>query len=331
MKKQPIRWGILGCGRIAGKFASDMPWVKGAELTAVASRSIANAKKFAKKYAAKYAHGSYQELVTNPEIDVIYVATPHSHHHETTLLCLNHKKAVLCEKPFAINNRQAKEMIETARQNNVFLMEGVWTKFLPHYKKMQELIQQDKIGEVKSVLVNFGFRLQADAPPRLSDPALGGGSLLDIGIYNVFMALSILGKPDEILARMSPTPEGIDEQCSVQFMYKNGAMAQLFSSFATNLPTEVLVNGTKNYLRLTSRFYEPSSRLLLHKAMNDKGKLIKVKKEKGIGFWHEARHVTECLQNGLKESPVMTHADTLLIMETLDTIRELAGIRYEAD
>jgi predicted dehydrogenase len=331
MKKQKIHWGIIGCGRIAEKFAADLSCVKGATLTAVASRSLSNAKKFAKKFGAKHAHGSYQDIVNNEEVDVIYIATPHTHHCEHTLLCIEHNKAVLCEKPFAMNSRQTIEMINRAREKKIFLMEAVWTKFLPHYKKMQELIKKNKIGDIKSVLINFGFRLRDDAPVRLSDPALGGGTLLDIGIYNVFMILSILGKPDEIQARMTPSSKGIDEQCAFQFIYHNGALAQSFTSFSTNLPTEVHINGTKGYIKLTSKFYEASSKVELHHGMGDKGKVIKLKKEKGIGYWHEAKHVTDCLIEGLTESPVMTHADTIQIMETLDEVRKIAGLRYATD
>jgi len=331
MKKQKVRWGIIGCGRIARKFADDLKWVKGATLTAVASRSLDNARKFAKEFGATHAHGSYQDIVNNNEVDVIYIATPHSHHYEHTLLCLNHNKAVLCEKPFAMNSRQTREMINLARGKKIFLMEAVWTKFLPHYKKMQELIQKNKIGEVKSVLTNFGFRLREDAPVRLSDPSLGGGTLLDIGIYNTFLVLSILGRPDEIHATMIPSPAGIDEQCSVTFIYKKGALAQLFSSFSTNLPTDVHINGTKAYIKLTSRFYDQSSQVELHYGMGDKGKQVKLKKIKGIGYWHEAKHVTDCLRDGLTESPVMTHADTLELMEVLDEIRRVAGIKYAVD
>ena len=331
MKKQKIRWGILGCGRIAQKFAADLALVKEAELTAVSSRNLNHAKKFAKQFSAKYIHGSYEELVQNNEVDVIYIATPHSHHHEHTLLCLQHNKAVLCEKPFAINSRQTIEMIDMAKKKKIFLMEAFWTKFLPHYKKTIELIQKKKIGDIKSVLVNFGFKLNENAPPRLLDPALGGGTMLDIGVYNVFMALSFLGKPDQIEASMTPSATGVDEQCAVLFKYNNGAMAQLFTSFTTNLSTEVEINGTAGRIRLTSRFYEPSSQIEIRKLVADEPKIIKIKKEKGVGYRHEAKHVTECLQQGLTESPVMTHADTLLLMEVVDEIRRKAGIKYAAD
>ena len=202
MKGSKIRWGILGCGRIARKFAADLRLVDDAELTAIASRNKETLELFAKDFPCKHLHNSYEALAANDEVDVIYVATPHSHHYEHTMLCLNHNKAVLCEKAFAINSRQAKEMIKTAKERKVFLMEALWTKFLPHYKKLQELLQQKALGDIKSVLVNFGFKTSDKSPQRLFDPLLGGGSLLDIGIYNVFITLSILGKPDSIEATM---------------------------------------------------------------------------------------------------------------------------------
>jgi predicted dehydrogenase len=329
--KPKIRWGIMGCGRIAQKFAADLSLVKDAELAAVASRDSTNAKKFGSQFAAHHVHGSYEELAMNKDVDVIYIATPHSFHYENTLLCLQHNKAVLCEKPFAINSRQAKEMIQAAREKGLFLMEALWTKFLPHYQKAQELVRDKKLGEIKSVLANFGFRLNADAPKRLTDPALGGGTLLDIGVYNVFMALSFLGKPDKIEASMTASLLGVDEQCSIVFIYNNGAIAQLFSSFITNTSTEVEIHGTEARIKLSSRFYEPSSVIELRNNVREKGTVIKVKKEKGMGYQYEARHVNECLKKGWSESPVVTHADTILIMEILDEIRKVAGIKYAAD
>jgi len=321
----------MGCGRIAQKFAADLSLVKDAELIAVASRDSAKAKEFSDRFGAKHVHGNYEELAMNPEVDVIYIATPHSFHYENTLLCLKHSKAVLCEKPFAINSRQATEMIEMARAKGVFLMEALWTKFLPHYQMAQELVNDNKLGEVKSVIANFGFRLNDQAPKRLTDPALGGGTLLDIGIYNVFMALSFLGKPDRIEAVMTSSIPNVDEQCSIIFRYDNGAMAQLFSTFLSNTSTEVEIHGTEARIKLASRFYEPSSVIELRTNVKDKGTVVKVKKGKGMGYEYEARHVNECLKKGLTESPVLTHADTILLMETLDEIRRIGGITYAAD
>ena len=331
MKGPNIRWGILGCGRIARKFAADLHLVADAELTAIASRNKETLELFAKDFPCKHLHNSYEALAANDEVDVIYVATPHSHHYEHTMLCLNHNKAVLCEKAFAINSRQAKEMIKTAKERKVFLMEALWTKFLPHYKKLQELLQQKALGEIKSVLVNFGFKTSDKSPQRLFDPLLGGGTLLDIGIYNVFITMSVLGKPDSIEATMTPSSTGVDEQIAVLFKYNSGAIAQLFSSFTTNLPIQAEINGTEGCITLTTRFYEPSATIQLYRQMPGEKEIIAVEKEAGVGYHYEARHVNECLKKGLIESPVMTHADTLLLMEILDRIRKKARIEYPAD
>jgi predicted dehydrogenase len=331
MKGSKIRWGILGCGRIARKFAADLRLVDDAELTAIASRNKETLELFAKDFPCKHLHNSYEALAANDDVDVIYIATPHSHHYEHTMLCLQHHKAVLCEKAFAINSRQAKEMINTAKERKVFLMEALWTKFLPHYKKLQELLQQKALGDIKSVLVNFGFKTSDKSPQRLFDPLLGGGTLLDIGIYNVFITMSVLGKPDSIEATMTPSPTGVDEQIAVLFKYNNGAMAQLFSSFVTNLPIQAEINGTEGCITLTTRFYEPSATIQLYKQIPGEKEIIVVEKEAGFGYQYEARHVNECLKKGLIESPVLTHTDTLLLMEILDRIRNKARIEYPAD
>src|SRR6187397_166413 len=331
MKGSKIRWGILGCGRIARKFAADLRLVDDAELTAIASRNKETLELFAKDFQCKHLHNSYEALAANKEVDVIYIATPHSHHHEHTMLCLNHDKAVLCEKAFAINRRQAKEMIKTATERKVFLMEALWTKFLPHYKKLQELLQQNILGDIKSVLVNFGFKTSDKSPQRLFDPLVGGGTLLDIGIYNVFITVSVLGRPDSIEATMTPSPTRVDEQIAILFKYNSGAMAQLFSSFTTNLPVQAEINGTEGCITLTTRFYEPSATIQLSKRTPYERAVIAVEKEAGFGYQYEARHVNECLKKRLIESPVMTHADTLLLMEILDSIRNKARIEYPQD
>jgi len=191
-----IRWAILGCGKIARKFAADLKLVKDAELIAVGAREQSTADAFAKDFPAKYKHNSYDSLVQNPEVDVIYVATPHGLHHEHVMLCLKHKKAVLCEKAFALNSRQANEMVAFAKAQNTFLMEAFWTRFLPHYLILKKFHQEGKLGNIKYVHAEFGFIPTPPIAPRMYDPALGGGSLLDIGIYPVFFALDVLGKPD---------------------------------------------------------------------------------------------------------------------------------------
>ena len=326
------RWGILGCGRIAKKFAADLQYVDGSELIALASRSIDTSTKFAQEFPARHILGSYEALVKNDEVDAIYIATPHAMHHEHTLLCLNHGKAVLCEKAFALNSRQVSEMIETATKKDVFLMEALWTKFVPHYKTTMQMVKDGTLGDIQSMQVNFGFITDASFPERLNKPELGGGSLMDIGIYNVFMTMSVLGEPDEIEARMITNEYGVDAQMSVTFYYNNGAVAQLLSSFLTNLSTAAEINGDKGRLRLASRFYEPiSTAIEYYPDRADNKKTIEFDKEPGWGYQHQIRHVQDCLQKGLKESPVMSLNDSLVLMKTLDRIRAKCGLRYYVD
>ncbi|HSF45175.1 MAG TPA: Gfo/Idh/MocA family oxidoreductase [Chitinophagaceae bacterium] len=326
-----IRWGILGCGRIAGKFASDLLLVKDAELVAVGSRSREKAASFAEKYPAPHVHGTYEELVSDPDVDVIYVASPHSHHHEHTLLCLRHNKAVLCEKAFAINARQAEEMITEAHNRKLFLMEALWSKFLPHFNMVGSMISEGKIGTIRSMQVNFGFKPVEPVPQRIFDPALGGGTLLDIGIYNVFFVLTFMGVPDRIQALMTPARTGVDEQLAVQFSYKNGGLAQMLSSFSSNLATEADIAGDNGRIRLLNRFYEPSTTIQYFPDKYDSLQTIPFSKEGGWGYQYQVRHVHECLRQGLIESPVMTHQNSLELMQVMDRVREIAGIRYESD
>lgn len=328
---QKIHWGILGCGKIARKFAADLKLVKNAELIAVGAREQSTANEFAKDFPVKYKHSSYQSLVENPEVDAIYIATPHAFHYEHALLCLNHHKAVLCEKAFALNYRQAKEMIEVAKQKKVFLMEAFWTKFLPHYQKMKMMIAEGKIGKIQNVIANFGFIPNPPIAPRLYDPKLGGGSLLDIGVYPVFLALDLMGRPDGVAAVMTPSDQGTDSQCAIQLEYNNGTLAQLFCSFTSNLSAGADIGGDRGRIRFTHRFHGPTANLEYYPGIVDTCEAISVEQAKGHGYEYEAQHVTDCLINGLTESQVVKHADTLLLMETLDRIRVKAGIWYLAD
>lgn len=319
MKK--IRWAILGCGKIAKKFASDLRLVADCELLAVASRDKLNAGQFGAEYGARMVYDQYEAMLNNPDIDVVYVATPHGLHADHVQLCLNHGKAVLCEKAFALNLQQTKAMIDLAREKNIFLMEALWSKFIPSYSIMKTMVAEGKLGDIQSVLINFGFIPQQPVAQRLFDPALGGGTLLDIGIYNVFYTLSVLGKPDHIDAHITPATTGVDEQCAILFRYNNGAMAQLFSSYTSHLPTEANISGNKGRLRLTHRFYTPEAQLEFYPERMDSKQLIEIPPTQGFGYHYEANHVNDCLRKGLTESPVMTHGDTLMLMEVLDEIR----------
>ena len=326
---QKIRWGILGCGKIARKFASDLKLVKDASLAAVASTDDRRAKEFAKTFNADIAFNSYDALVTSDKVDVIYIATPHGFHREHALLCLNNKKSVLCEKALALNSIQVKDMIEASRANKVFLMEAFWTKFLPQYQKVSELINHGDIGKLKLIQADFGFCAEQPTPQRLYDPKLGGGALLDIGIYPLFLATSLLGRPDGVEAVMSPYPSGVDEQISAVLKYNNGALAITSATFAAHTPVEATIVGTEGYIRMTNRFHNATANV---EVVNSKGaRPVSVSKEEGFGYQFEARHVGECLRKNLIESPIMSHADSLLLMETMDRIRAKCGIRYEVD
>ncbi len=302
----------MGCGKIARKFASDLQWVSDAKLVAIGAREQSTADAFAEDFPVEYKHNSYKALAENPEVDVIYIATPHALHYEHVMLCLQHKKAVLVEKAFAINYSQAKHMIDFAISQQTFLMEAFWTRFLPHYLKVKEMIAEGRIGTIRYINAEFGFKPTPPVSQRIYDPALGGGSLLDVGVYPVFLALDLLGKPDFIQASMVPAPSGVDEQCSIQFKYNNGAIANLFSSFATNLAG-------------------PTTELEFYPGVVDSKQTIAFEKARGNGYEYEAQHVNNCIKRGLVESPLRTHKDTLLLTQTLDQIRSIVGIRYPAD
>lgn len=325
-----IRWGILGCGKIAQKFASDLSLVADAELVAISARKPEKLDAFSKKFPARHSFLLHEDLVKCPEVDAIYVATPHGLHYRHVILCLEHGKAVLCEKAFALNLAQAREMVELARKKKVFLMEAFWTKFLPQYEKVMEMIASGMIGEVKLVQADFGFRAQEPKAPRLFDPALGGGSLLDIGIYPVFMAQSILGKPTQVHAFITPYDSGVDEQCVMTMKFAGGALAVLSSTFAVDTPVEAVIAGTEGRIVMRNRFHNAVAtvELVLGK---DEPRTVDIHREPGFGYQFEARHVGECLRKGLVESPTMTHADTLMLMETLDRIRKSCDVRYDVD
>ncbi len=327
---QTMRWGILGCGKIAHKFAADLPLAGNARLVAVASRDAQKSQNFANQYQAPLAFDNYEALVQCPEVDVIYIATPHGFHYEHALLCLNHRKAVLCEKAFALNTRQVKEMIDTARQQQVFLMEAFWTKFLPQYQKVTELINAGAIGAIKLIEADFGFKAASPTPQRLYDPALGGGALLDIGIYPVFLAVSLLGKPSDVHAVMSPYESGVDEQIAMILRFNNSALAALNASFAADTPVKATIMGTDGYIQITNRFHNVTATIELVKDKQPPVE-IPIHREEGHGYQFEARHVGQCLHEGLLESPVMSHVDSLLLIETLDRLRASAGIRYTVD
>uniref|UniRef100_UPI0032177F6E Gfo/Idh/MocA family protein n=1 Tax=uncultured Draconibacterium sp. TaxID=1573823 RepID=UPI0032177F6E len=325
MTKQ-YNWAILGCGRIAAKFARDLKLLPNATLYAAASRDLNRAKDFAGEWGFEIAYGSYLELVNDPKVDAIYIATPHSHHHEHTLLCLNHKKPVLCEKAFALNLKEVKEMIACAKENNTFLMEAFWTMFQPSFRKAMEILNSGELGKLKIVRSDFAFNAPFIEDKRLYSIELGGGSLLDIGIYPVFAALTSLGIPEKIKSFADFSATGSEESLSVLFKYKNGEMANLTSSFSSYSPTQTEYICEKGYLVLNPRWFTPTD-ITFWKEGGEVETIVSEHK-KGFGYQYEAQHVMECLDNGLIESPKMSWKMSQDLMEILDRIRIDAGIFF---
>ncbi|MBS1731046.1 MAG: Gfo/Idh/MocA family oxidoreductase [Bacteroidetes bacterium] len=328
MNKNKIRWGILGCGRIARKFAADLSLVNGAELYAIASHRKENALEFASAYHVPFVYDDYEDMLKNENIDVVYIATTHNFHYENTLLSLHYGKAVLCEKAFAENADQAIEMIQFARSKKLFLMEALWTRFLPHFITMQELIASGIIGEVKTMMNAFGYIPAPDAPARLMKKELAGGSLLDIGVYTIFMALQVLGKPDHIQSQMTMSPTEVDLQTAMIFSYNNGAVAQNICTYQANLAVESFISGTKGFIKLPHRFHAPLEFIELgtHGILNKK--TIPVKYTGGFGLHFEITHVMDCLYAGKTESNMMSHADSLLLMQTMDEVKKQARVNF---
>jgi len=323
-----INWGIIGLGKIAHKFAQDLAQVNHAKLLAVASTSSGRAQDFATTYGAPHAYGSYEGILDCPDLDVVYIATPHNLHHSSTLLCLNKGIAVLCEKPFAIHARQAAEMIETARAQETFLMEALWTRFLPVTEKALELIASGAIGEVLSIKADFGFKADFEPRSRLYDPVLGGGALLDIGIYPAFLAQLLLGKPTGIKALASIGPTGVDEEIGVTLQYAGGQMAHLHASIRSKTKTEAFIYGELGVIHIHTRWHESTALTLLK---NEQRPLDYSFAMRSRGYNFEAEEVMRCLQEGLKESPLWPLKSTQSLMELLDAIRRETGIVYAED
>ena len=324
MKK--YNWAVLGCGKIAHKFIHDLKLLPNANLYAAASRDLTRAQDFASEWGFETAYGSYDEMVADPKVDVVYVATPHSHHHEHTLLCLNHKKAVLCEKAFSLNAKEVKEMIEAAKANNTFLMEAFWTMFQPSFRKAMEILNSGELGKLKTVRSDFAFNAPFIEDKRLYNVELGGGSLLDIGIYPVFAALTSLGVPEMIKTFADFSSTGSEESISMIFKYAGGEMANLTSSFATHSPTQTEYWCENGYMVLNPRWFTPTD-ITIAKA-GEEPLVIPKEKSEGWGYQYEAKHVMECLDKGLIESPDMTWKLSLDLMELLDRIRIDAGIFF---
>ena len=325
MTGQKVRWGILGPGGIASTFAADLPLVEGAELAAVASRDKANAEAFAERHGFARAYGSYAELAADDEIDVIYVATPHAFHLETATLCIEAGKAVLVEKPITLDLASAAVLVEAARAREVFLMEAMWMRCNPAIRKIAELVADGAIGTVSAVHADFGLQGPFEATHRLRDPKLGGGALLDLGVYPIHLAHLILGVPEHTHAWSHLTAERVDETTGVLLGYESGAVAALTCSINGASRNAASITGTDGRIDLPAGFFVPDS-FTVHRP-DEEPETFEFPFE-GNGYQFEAAEVQRALLAGERESPLVPHSTTLEVMGLLDALREEVGVIY---
>lgn len=320
-----FRWGILAPGGIAHKFATGLQGLDDARPVAVGSRSLDRAKEFAAEFSVDRAYGSYEELAKDPEVDAIYVATPHNYHRDATILCLENGKPVLCEKPFAVSASESQEMIAAARANGVFLMEAMWTRFLPAWRQIRRWIDDGAIGDVRLVNATFGFRSGWNPESRILNPDLAGGGILDVGVYVTSAAYWAFGRePVEVTSEAHLGETGVDEQAAFVFRYDDGALAMLGCGVRTLTRHVALIYGTDGWIEVPHMFWN-TTKAILHQGDEE---TVFEEPHLSNGYEYEAREVAECVRAGRTESAVMPLDETVRIMQTLDTIRDQSGLVY---
>ena len=320
-----IRWGVVGPGRIAEKVVEDFAVVDGARAVAVASRSLSRAQEFAARHALERSYGSYAELLADPQVDVVYVATPHAQHAAIARAALQAGKPLLVEKSFTATSAGAAEVVALARSRGIFVMEAMWTRFQPAVVAMRELIDDGAIGEVRSVQADLGVQRAYDPEDRLFALELGGGALLDLGVYVVSFAQMVLGTPDTVNTVGSRFPTGVDAEAFLLLGYADGRGATLSTSLRTALPGSARVVGTAGWIDVLPRFHHPQT-VVLHRA--DREPETITRPQLGGGYAHELIEVTRCLQAGLPESPVMPLGDTLAVQEVLQQAADQLGVPH---
>ena len=325
MSSSPFRWGILGPGRIAHRFAQALGEVKDARLQAVASRSAERAGDFAAQYGAPAAYDSDEALASDPAVDAIYIATPHRFHHAQARLCLQAGKPVLCEKPFTVNAAQALDLIQLARTQNLFLMEALWSRYLPIYRQVRTWLDGGEIGEIRLVSSTFCFQPERDPSDRKFNHALAGGALLDLGIYNVSLSQWAIGEdPSALSAQARVGDTGVDELTAVTMAYPGGAVAQFACSLLFDAVNDLTIYGTKGHIRIHPKFWE-STRTTLAVGGSESAASLRFRRN---GFEYEIEEAMHCLRSGRRESEGMPLAATLANMKTMDQIREQIGLKY---
>jgi predicted dehydrogenase len=325
MTDKPVRWGVLGTGGIATAFAGDLPRIDGAELAAVGSRSKDSAAAFAERHGFARAHGSWADLAADDEVDVVYVATPHAAHHAAVLACLAGGKAVLCEKPMTLDLASSAYLVQEARTRGLFLMEAMWMRCNPAIRRIAELVSDGAIGDPVSVHADLGLQGPFEPEHRLRAPELGGGALLDLGVYPLNLADLILGPPASVQSWAHLTPEGVDETTGILLGYASGAVAALTCSINGPSRNAATITGTLGRIDLPPEFYAPQSFELRRTGHEPETVALPFG---GRGYQFEAAEVQRCLRAGLQESPLMPQTTTLELMSLMDAIRDEVGVTY---
>lgn len=323
----PVRWGIFATGKIAESFAADLALVPDATLAAVASRTLTRARDFAGRHGAPRAYGSYAELAADPDVDVIYVATPHGRHVEDVLLCFEHGKAVLCEKALTLNARQAAELVAEARRRRLFFAEAMWMRCNPRIRRLLGLVRDGGCGDVRQVRADLGFVLPVDASARLVDPALGAGALLDVGIYPLTFAYLVLGEPDEIVASGARSSRGVDLNGGATLLYATGAIASISWTQIAWSDATASIAGAEGRIEVASRMHMPPT------VAHVRGWETHTYADPviGRGYAHEIVEVGECLRAGRTESELLPLDETVAIMALMDRMRAQMGVCYPVD
>ncbi len=325
MTNRRFNWGIIGPGRIAHQFADGVKVIEDAALYAVASSQPERAKAFAEQHAGEKTYASYEALVNDPQVDAIYIATPHRFHFDNALLCLKAGKPVLCEKPLTVNAAEARQLIETTRANNVFLMEALWTRYLPIYQQVREWLEARLIGDLRLLVSTFGINVSKDQGDRWLNPELAGGTLLDMGVYPIAVSQWVMGQtPRSFCAQAYLGNTGVDELTTALLKYENGVISQFHSSFITNGVNDFLIYGAIGHIRIHANYWGATQATLV-----TTDQTITVSRPfRGGGFEYQTEEAMRCIRAGLLESPGMSHAHTLANMELMDGIRAEIGLKY---
>ncbi|MGI8907677.1 MAG: Gfo/Idh/MocA family protein [Candidatus Sumerlaeaceae bacterium] len=328
MNSTPFRWGILGLGHIARSFAWGLRECPDAQLAAGASRSRERADIFQREFDVPRCYASYEELYADPEIDAIYIATRHPDHACAAIAAIEAGKPVLVEKPFTVNSREAKTVVDAARRNKVFCMEAMWSRFLPLMGRLRDIVAQGDIGDVRAVQADFSFRSEFDPESRIFDPAKGGGALLDVGVYPISFASMLLGRPAEAVGLAHIGQTGVDEAASLCITYGQGRLASLSCGTRARSQHEAFVVGTEGRIQVHSQWWMPRSMTICRPEREDERIDVPYT---GNGYNYEASEVMRCVRAGLTESAILPLDETLDVMRTMDTLRRQWGLRYEAD